>query len=71
MTENEAWQEMRAGYADGLDENSPQPSDNRSDSYKHGWMNGRDDLAGEPRANAQELREAAAVAIIRDTGRST
>lgn len=50
------------GYMDGLRselENLPQ-GNNRSDSYRHGWNNGRDDRLRRPRATAADLREAAA-----------
>jgi len=48
--------EMLAGYLDGLDPTSPEPSANRSHSYRHGFANGRDDLARKPRAKAADLR---------------
>lgn len=44
-------EEMVEGYRDGLDMGSPEPSDNRSASYRHGFANGRDDRAGKPRAS--------------------
>jgi hypothetical protein len=51
--------EMVEGYMDGhksdLDE-LPEGY-NRSDSYKHGWRNGRDDRLGRPRASASALRD--------------
>lgn len=60
-------QEMFDGYIDGLDPNSPDPSDNRSHSYKHGFANGRDDMAGKgPRAIAAKLRVLAKEAIRMD-----
>lgn len=37
--------EMVQGYMDGRDVNSPEPSSNRSRSYRHGFQSGRDDLA--------------------------
>ena len=58
--------DMVEGYRDGLDLNSPEPSDNRSHSYRHGFANGRDDRAHEPRASAQELRRLADIAIAAD-----
>lgn len=51
--------EMLEGYRDGLDADSPEPSANRSHSYRHGFANGRDDLRREPRASAAELRRLA------------
>lgn len=54
-----AEQEMIDGYRDGLDLDSPPPSSNRTASYRHGFANGRDDRASNPRAPAQWLREEA------------
>lgn len=58
--------EMVAGYLDGLDLSSPEPSDNRSHSYRHGFANGRDDRARKPRASAVKLRELADLAMAKD-----
>jgi hypothetical protein len=58
--------EMVAGYMDGLDPASPEPSANRSHAYRHGFANGRDDLNRKPRAFAATLREQAADAIKLD-----
>ena len=58
--------EMVEGYMDGRDPNAPEPSANRSRSYRHGFANGRDDLARAPRASAQALRDDAAKAIAED-----
>ena len=49
ITGKPANQEMVDGYMDGLDLSSPEPSDNRSQSYRHGFANGRDDRRGKPR----------------------
>ena len=43
--------EMQEGYRDGRD-GEPEPGGNRSDWYRHGWLNGRDDRTGEPRQAA-------------------
>lgn len=59
----EAIEEMAQGYCDGSHPDSPEPSDNRSRSYRHGFANGRDDLARKPRATAQWLRAAAKAAM--------
>lgn len=67
MTDTES--DMLDGYRDGRDPNSPQPSANRSASYRHGFANGRDDLASSPRASAGALRDAAAAAQAEDAGR--
>jgi hypothetical protein len=48
--------EMVAGYLDGRKPDNPEPSANRSFSYRHGFANGRDDLARSPRMPAQMLR---------------
>lgn len=59
--------DMLAGYLDGLDLDCPEPSGNRSASYRHGFANGRDDRKGTPRADAKRLRDEAAEAIARDS----
>lgn len=48
--------EMIEGYVDGLDLSSPEPSNNRSHSYRHGFANGRDDRRGKPRASFVEIK---------------
>lgn len=58
--------EMVEGYRDGRDPNSPEPSSNRSHSYRHGFANGRDDLVKKPRARACFLREKAGAALTAD-----
>ena len=45
-----AQDEMVAGYFDGRIPDSPEPSANRSRSYRHGFQSGRDDLARKPSA---------------------
>jgi hypothetical protein len=62
--------EMVDGYRDGRNLDNPEPSANRSESYRHGFLNGRDDRAGSPRALASELRLAADAAIARDVARA-
>jgi hypothetical protein len=59
-------QEMIEGYRDGLDLNCPEPSSNRSHSYRHGFANGRDDRKGKPRASFEELTRQADGAMMRD-----
>lgn len=61
--------EMIAGYLDGLDIDSPEPSENRSHSYRHGFANGRDDRMGEARSSAQALRDQADEAMGKDAAR--
>ena len=49
------------GYMDGFAdsrEDFPAQS-NRSEAYRHGWLNGRDDRLGRPRAAAAALRSTA------------
>lgn len=48
--------EMVERYLDGLKPDNSEPSANRSASYRHGFANGRDDLAHSPRLPAQVLR---------------
>lgn len=43
MGERPANADMIEGFRDGYDLNAPDPSDNRSRSYKHGFMCGRID----------------------------
>lgn len=59
--------EMVQGYLDGWDLDNPEPSENRSYSYRHGFANARDDRAGKPRALAHVLREMADIAMERDS----
>ena len=58
--------EMIEGYRDGRNSDNPEPSTNRSASYKRGFANGRDDHARSPRATAQMLRLMADEAINED-----
>jgi hypothetical protein len=41
-------QEFCDGYRDGRDRFAPEPSDNRSDAYRHSFAVGRAELAGCP-----------------------
>jgi hypothetical protein len=66
MTREEAEHEMTEGYLDGLDADSPEPSANRSHSYRHGFQSGRDDLNGHPCAPYWERRRQAKEAIEAD-----
>ena len=66
MTAN---QEMMDGYSDGLNLDNPEPSENRSASYRHGFANGRDDRRGKPRAPAYVLRYLDDEAMIEDATR--
>lgn len=53
--------EMVHGYLDGVDDDRVeyQEQSNRSEAYKHGWLNGRDDRIGFPRDTAENLRKRA------------
>ena len=57
--------EMVEGYLDGLSDNRtdyPEAS-NRGSSYRHGWLNGRDDRIKKPRASYSTLISQAEQAI--------
>ena len=62
----EANEEMIDGYRDGFDMDCPEPSGNRSASYRHGFLNGRDDRRGKPRASYAELNRQGLAAVIAD-----
>lgn len=66
MGERPANDDMVEGFMDGYDLTAPEPSANRSHSYRHGFANGRDDRAGKPRASYQTLCEMADVALAMD-----
>ena len=66
MTRVEAMLEMLDGYLDGLKPDSPEASGNRSQSYRHGFSNGRDDWRRFPRAPAGVLRDQGEAAIAAD-----
>lgn len=61
--------EMVEGYRDGSDPDAPEPSANRSASYRHGFANGRDDLARKPRLPADALAYMAGKAMEEDAAR--
>ena len=61
--------DMMRGYLDGIKADAVRPGPNRSQSYVHGWLNGRDDRIAEPRASAAELRERAAKAQAADAAK--
>ncbi len=58
--------DMIEGYMDGRDLSNPEPGENRSHSYRHGFLNGRDDLAKRPRDFAENLKAIAAEAELLD-----
>jgi hypothetical protein len=54
--------EIAEGYRDGREDDRdslPASMANRSDAYVFGWLNGRDDRIGKPRAEAETLRRMA------------
>jgi hypothetical protein len=65
-TSQPANDDMLQGYLDGFDLSSPEPSSNRSHSYRHGFANGRDDRHNKPRASASEIRRLATEATEAD-----
>lgn len=66
----EANQEMIDGYIDGFDLSNPDPSDNRSRSYRHGFANGRADKTGKLRPYPiDEIRRLADEAMAADAAR--
>ena len=65
-TKRAANAEMIEGYKDGYDLSLPEPSDNRSRSYRHGFANGRDDRKVKPRASYNELERMADEAMEAD-----
>jgi hypothetical protein len=64
-------EEMIEGFRDGYDLDAPEPSDNRSHSYRHGFKAGRNDKLPHGQGpfhgiSAEEIREMAAKAIAKD-----
>ncbi len=68
MSRDDFENDMAEGYRDGRDPDSPQPSFNRSRSYRHGFQSGRDDLAKRTSASAAIRRIEAEEALRADTG---
>ena len=63
--------EMIAGYMDGFDLSAPEPSENRSASYRHGFKNGRADKTGKLWCSSlDEVRRLADLAMDEDDARS-
>lgn len=62
-----AQDEMVEGYMDGRDPDNPEPSDNRSRAYRHGFQSGRDDFAVKPSALAQVRRKQADEILAEDS----
>jgi len=53
--------DMLEGYLDGFGDERPDypEQSNRSEAYRHGWLNGRDDRVGTPRQAAPAIAEEA------------
>jgi hypothetical protein len=59
--------EMVQGFMDGFDLTAPEPSANRSASYRHGFLNGRADKTGKSRGlSFSELNKLADEAMWND-----
>lgn len=70
MKERSANDEMIEGFLDGYDLDAPEPSANRSASYRHGFMCGRiDKSAAWGKRSADELRKMADEAMEADEPR--
>ena len=57
--------DMVDGYRDGF-RGDPKPGSNRSHSYRHGWRVGMGDRSGAPILSAEQARNEAQLAILRD-----
>jgi hypothetical protein len=65
--ERPANDEMVQGFLDGYDPTAPDPSSNRSASYRHGFMCGRlDNDKSPPKYSADQLRRMADEAMNAD-----
>jgi len=61
---------MVEGFMDGYDLTAPEPSANRSHSYRHGFANGRDDvLHKRPRDTLENITAQAEAAMVADERR--
>ena len=69
VPEPKANPDMIEGYMDGYDLNAPEPSANRSESYRHSFYIGRAEKLGLPITSFQELDAHADWAIAVDAGR--
>ena len=62
--------DMIEGFRDGYDLTAPEPSANRSASYRHGFANGRDDvLYKRPRDTFENITAQAEAAMAADANR--
>jgi hypothetical protein len=64
--ERPANDDMVQGYMDGYDLSAPEPSANRSSSYRHGFMVGRGEKTGDLAGNYHTLNRAADLAMAED-----
>lgn len=62
--------EMVDGFRDGYDLTAPEPTANRSASYRHGFMVGRGDKTGNLAGSYQTLNQAADAAMAEDDVRA-
>lgn len=62
--------EMVQGYLDGGDPDAPEPSANRSASYRHGFANARADRAHASRGPVAVIRKMADDAMAADAANS-
>ena len=70
MSERPANDEMVQGFRDGYDLTAPEPSGNRSNSYRHGFMVARIDKGALPyQGGADHLRRLADEAMQADEQR--
>jgi hypothetical protein len=60
--------EMVDGYVDGRDLESPDPSANRSYSYRHGFMVGRTEKQGQRLGSFDQVSRMADAAMDKDDG---
>lgn len=58
--------DMVQGYCDGYDLSAPEPSANRSASYRHGFMVGRGEKTGNLAGTFHSLNQAADAAMDAD-----
>lgn len=61
---------MVQGYMDGYDLTAPEPSANRSNSYRHGFMVGRGEKTRDYAGNYMDLNRAADAAMDADDVRA-
>lgn len=60
--------DMVQGYMDGRDLDTPEPSTNRSHSYRHGFVVGRTEKIGKTLGTFNEVLARADAAMVADDG---